>query len=371
MAVEKDQFLLQVKSDKLKFQCHHVDRSMALSALLQCKYEHDNRSDNKTQNLNARGSPSAPVILCNRWTRHGLVVPSALRLTSYALVEVNPVSKQAIQTYRFIDIASVSFLSDDQTGVMFHLKTNKSRLFSFTTKARSDVVMWMRQTVDRIGLELQMTDSCTLQEWKNRKQEQQRPRKSAPIATEWLVTKQSKRHDISIVGSASGNGWPGGMVNRWLCITGTGELLEKDTAGAIVSTRQLSDLYAIVRPTAAGDTLCLEFSDGHSKTYSSQSRDSLLVSLLDGATTLGKNPKVCYNEIDTHKFASFDCRLTQSLSLDTGPSIRRSFGRLLLGKFFNDESSGKGRVVSTHIHSSSLFETSPLNGNCSLFLFEF
>lgn len=291
VAVEKDQFLLQVKSDKLKFQCHQVDRSLALSALLQCKDEYDNRSD-KTGNFNT-GSPPAPVILCNRWTRHGLPIPSALRLTPYALVEVHPVSKQVIQSYRFIDIAAVSFLSDDQTGVMFHLKTKKSRLFSFSSKSRADVVMWMRQTEDRIGLELHMTDSCTLKEWKDRKQQEQRPKESVPIATEWLVAKQSKRHDISVVGSAAGNGWPGGTINRQLCITGTGQLLEKDTAGSIVSIRELSELYTIVRPPAAGDTIWLEYSDGHSRKYSSQSRDSLLVSLLDAATTLGKNPKVC------------------------------------------------------------------------------
>ena len=298
VAVEKDQFLLQVKSDKLKFQCHQVDRSMALSALLQCKDEHDNRS-NKGASYNAGVSQPAPIVLCNRWTRHGLAVPSALRLTSYALVEVHPVSKQAMQTYRFIDIESVSFLSDDQTGVMFHLKTKKSRLFSFTNKARSDVVMWLRQTEDRIGLELRMTDSCTLQQWKDRKFEEQRPRKSVPTATEWLVTKQSKRHDISVVGSASGNGWPGGIVSRRLCITGTGQLLEKDVSGAIVSIRELSDLYAIVRPSAAGDTVWLEFADGQSKKYASQTRDSLLVSLLDAATTLGKNPKVQVSDVSS------------------------------------------------------------------------
>lgn len=292
VAVENDQFLLQVKSDKLKFQCHHVDRSMALSALLQCKDEYDNRSD-KSARVNVGGVAPAPVILCNRWTRHGYVVPSALRLTSYALVEIHPVSKQAIQTYRFVDIMAISFLSDDQTGMVLHLKTKKARLFSFTTKSRSDIVMWMRQTEDRIGLELRMTDSCTLQEWKDRKHQEQRPKKSAPIATEWLVTKQSKRHDISVVGSASGNGWPGGIVNRRLCITGTGQVLEKDASGAIVSTRELSDLYSIVRPSAEGDTLWLEYADGHSKKYSSQSRDSLMVSLLDAATTLGKNAKVC------------------------------------------------------------------------------
>jgi len=293
MAIEKDQFLLQVQSDKLKFQCHNVDRSMALSALLECKDEHDNNTSGVESLPSA--STSSPIVLCNRWTRHGHVVPSALRLTTYAVVEVHPVSKLRIQTYRFVDIAAISFLSDDPTGIILHLKTRKTRLFCVTNKARSDIVMWMRQTEDRIGLELHMTDSCTLQDWKDRRRQDQRPRKSAPIATEWQVTKQSKRHDANVVGSASGNGWPGGVVNRRLCITGTGQVLEMDVSGAIVSIRQLSELYAIVRPSTAGDTLWLEYSDGHSKKYSSKSRDSLLVSLLDAAATLGKNPKVCHN----------------------------------------------------------------------------
>ncbi|KAL3922961.1 MAG: hypothetical protein SGILL_001924 [Bacillariaceae sp.] len=286
MAVEKDQFLLQVKTDKLKFQCHNVDRSLVLSALLQCK-------DGKE---NVAGAPVdggiTPIVLCNRWTRHGHIVPSALRLTSYALIEIHPVSKQPLQTYRYVDIAAVSFLSDDPSGILLHLKTRKTRLFCVTTKSRSDLVMWMRQNMDRIGLELNMTDSSTLQQWKDRRRAEQRPRKSAPIATEWQVTKQSRRHDANIVGTASGNGWPGGVVNRRLCITGTGQVLEMDAAGMVVSTRSLSELYALVRPAAAGDTFVMEYADGISKTYSSQSRDSLLVSLLDAATTLGKNPKV-------------------------------------------------------------------------------
>jgi DnaJ family protein C protein 13 len=286
MAVEKDQFLLQVKTDKLKFQCHNVDRSLVLSALLQCKDEQEN----------VTGAPLdggvAPIVLCNRWTRHGHVVPSALRLTSYALVEIHPTSKQRLQTYRYIDIAAVSFLSDDPSGILLHLKSKKTRLFCVTNKSRSDLVMWMRQNEDRIGLELQMTDSCTLVQWKERRRVEQKPRKSAPIATEWQVTKQSRRHDASIVGTASGNAWPGGVVNRRLCITGTGQVLEMDASGMVVSTRQLSELYALVRPATAGDTFVMEYADGLSKTYSSQARDSLLVSLLDAATTLGKNPKV-------------------------------------------------------------------------------
>ena len=293
VAVENDQFLLQVKSDKLKFQCHHVDRSMALSLLLYCKDKHDTIIS-KNVNGNTVGERD-PIVLCNRWTRHGNIVPSALRLTSYALIEVHPVSKKMIKMYKFVEISAISFLSDDPTGIILHLRTKKARPFSITSKSRSDIVTWMRQTEDRIGLELHMTDSCSLQEWKDRRNKEQWPEKSVTIATEWPVTKNSKRHDISVVGSASGIGWPGGIMNRRLCITGAGQILEKDTAGAIVSMRQLSDLYAIVRPTSTGDTLWLEYSDGHSIKYSSQSRDSLLVSILDAATTIGKNPKVCFN----------------------------------------------------------------------------
>jgi len=161
-----------------------------------------------------------------------------------------------------------------------------------------------------------MTDSCTLQDWKDCRREEQRPKKTSPIATEWLVTKQSKRHDMSVVGSASGNGWPGGVVNRRLCITGTGQVLEKDDSGAIVSIRQLSELYAIVRPPEAGDTIWLEYADGHSRKYSSKSRDSLLVSLLDAATTLGKNPKVQVSDVPSGGYclASFSTMSTPEKS---------------------------------------------------------
>jgi DnaJ homolog subfamily C member 13 len=291
MAVEKDQFLLQVTTDKLKFQCHNVDRSLVLSALLQCKDEHES-----IQSASRDGAVT-PVVLCNRWTRHGHVVPSALRLTSYALIEIHPMSNKVIQTYRYIDIAAVSFLSDDPAGVLLHLKSKKVRLFCVSNKSRSDLVLWMRQNEDRIGLELHMTDSSTLQQWKDRKRDEQRPRKSSPIATEWPVTKQSRRHDVSVVGTASGSGCPGGVINRRLCITGTGQVVEMDTSGMVVSMKQLSDLYALVRPTSAGDTIVMEYANGHSQKYSSQVRDSLLVSLLDAATTLGKNPKVQVSDV--------------------------------------------------------------------------
>jgi DnaJ family protein C protein 13 len=281
VAADKDQLLLQVNSDKLKFQCHNVDRSMVLSSLLQCQDEH---------------TPiESPMILCNRWTRHGTQVPCALRVTPYALVEVHPSTKKRIQTYRYFNILAISFTTDDATGLILHFKNKKTtRLFAITTVFRSDVVTFMRQHFDRIGLELRMTDSSTVAKWKDARRLQQQTQ-THTIATEWNVTKQSRRHDAAVVGSS--NGWPGGLVQRTLCITGDGLILEKDTSGMVIAARPLSEIYALVRPSAVGDRICVEYDDGDSRTYSSPSRDSLLVSLLDAATTLGKNPKVQVSEV--------------------------------------------------------------------------
>ena len=86
------------------------------------------------------------------------------------------------------------------------------------------------------------------------------------------------------------------MVQRTLCITGTGHVLEKDAQGMVVSSRPLAELYALVRMESSNG-VTLEYTHGQSRTYSSQSRDSLLVSLLDAAATLGKNPQVQVSDV--------------------------------------------------------------------------
>jgi hypothetical protein len=299
VAVEKDQFLLQVQADKLKFQCHNVERSLVLSALLQCQQEYKECASGAASPLaglsptSSSSSSLLPILPATRPTRHGTLVPTALTVTSYALVEVHPSSKKCIQTYRYKDITAVSFTSNDPTGLVLHFQSlKKARLFLIPPSGnvkggRSDVVTWMRDFYDRVGLVLQMTESCTIEQWRD--QRKMLGQDTGPLATEWQVTKASKRHDASIVGSA---GWAGGLVPRRLALTGGGFLLEKDATG-IVSCRSLADLYSLVRHAPSnGNQLTLEFADGSSRTYSSQCRDSLLVSMLDAAGTLGKNPKV-------------------------------------------------------------------------------
>ena len=312
IAVEKDQLLLQVNNDKLKFQCHNVDRSMVLIALLQCQQNFAASGGAGSPQAQQQQPASSPIVLASRPTRHGTQVPSALKVTPYALVEVHPSTKKELQTYRYNDIAAVSFTSDDPNGLFLHFKNlKKTRLFlihpSGAMKGRSDVVTWMRDCFDRIGLVLHMTDSCTINQWLDSRK--QLGKQAGPVATEWNVTKVTKRHDANVVGSS---GWAGGLVPRRLAITGGGYLLEKDASG-VVSCRPLSDLYALVRHAPGnGDQLTLEFVDGSSRTYMCQSRDSLLVSMLDAAANLGKNPKVHVSDVTSAGYclASFSSTAT-------------------------------------------------------------
>ena len=280
VAVDKDQLLLQVQNDKLKFQCHDVDRSVVLTCLLQC------------QEGAPMPSPSTkerrPLVSCQRPTRHGTTIASLLKITPYGIVEVDPTNpNQALQVYKYVDIGAVSFTSDDPKGIILHLKSNKKRLFLLATAAssppfdRSQVVAWMRDYYILLGIELRMTDSMTLQEWKN--QRRTMGKLAGPIATEWQVSKLSRRHS-------------GYALSRRLCITGGGYVLERDASG-VVSCRSLQELYALVRHDESGNQITMEYVDGSSRTYTSQSRDSLLVSLLDAAATLGKNAKVHVSDV--------------------------------------------------------------------------
>ena len=297
---DKDQVLLQFDKDKLKFQCHNVDKARVLTALLECQDLNYNSNNKSTI------ASSQRIHLCNRWTRQGLQTASALRMTPFGILEVHPTTKLTMQVYRFVDIAAISFTSDDSNGLVLHFHTKQTTRL-FTTLARAELVTAMRQAYQRLGLELRLTESTTTQGWKEARREQLLLHRQMTIATEYTVTKQSRRHDSAVVGASAG--WPGGAVSRTLCLTGNGFILEKDPAdGMTLSCRPLTDLYAIVRPASEGDQIVLEFfGGGLSRTYASPSRDSLIVSLLDAAATLGRNPKVHVSDVTSagYNLASF------------------------------------------------------------------
>lgn len=296
---ENECILLQVGNDKLKLKCHNVERSIVLSALLECKLQSQQT-----------GQADYPLFqTCQRQTRHGTRVSMSLKVAPHGLLELNPTTKMTLQTYRYADISAVSFLSDDTSGIVLHMASSfKSRVFFVESSrrggnGRSDLLTGMREQCDALGLELRIKESCTLTSWMERRRALGRT--AGPIVTTWEVTKTTRRHDAALVGHEQG--WMRGTVSRRLAVTGKGFLLEMD-GGGVVSCRRLRDLHALVRHPHA-DTLTLEYKNGSSRTYASANRDALLVSLLDAANYLGNNASVhvsnvtsggyCLSSLDT------------------------------------------------------------------------
>jgi hypothetical protein len=281
---EPETILLQVATDKLKFSCHNVDRTQLLTALLYC------------QDQAGAAVDSVEFASCERQTRHGTRTGVTLQLKAYGLVEVHPVTKAVLQTYRYTDIRAVSFVAQNEAAVVLHFhQPGKSRLYWIHSgrqrgSGRSDLVTLMRENYEMLGLDLVIEESMAVEEWLGRR----RNFKIGAIATSWQVSKTTRRHDSRLVGSEVG--WVGGIVTRQLALTGDGYLVERD-AGGMVSCRRLADLHAIVRHVEQSDQITLEYTNGSHRTYTSSSRDAFLVSILDAASTLGKNSAVHVSDV--------------------------------------------------------------------------
>ena len=210
---ENECILLQVGNDKLKLKCHNVDRSIVLTALLECKL-----------NFESAFAESYPLFKsCARQTRHGTRVAMSLKIAPHGLLELNPTTQMTLQTYRYADIAAVSFLSDDTSGIVLHMSAYKSRVFFVESSrrggnGRSDLLTGMREQCDALGIELRIKESCTLTSWMERRRAL--GRSVGPIVTTWDVTKTTRRHDSALVGHEQG--WTRGTVSRRLAITGKG-----------------------------------------------------------------------------------------------------------------------------------------------------
>lgn len=284
IAKEKDCILLQVNADKLKFKCHNVARSHVLSALLRCKFDFEGSS----------GEEFPIFRVCSRQTRHGTRVPVSIQVTAHGLLEMNPHSHATIQTYPFEDIGAVSFTADDNSGIVIHFHSGKTRLYYIQSSrahgnGRSDLTTLMKEHYETLGLSLYIRESCSTQSWLETRR---LLAKEYAVVMTWEVTKTTRRHDASVVGP---QGWLGGNVSRTLAITSQAHVLEMD-GGGVVSCRTLQGLHALVRHPHT-DKISLEFKDGRQRTYGSANRDALLVSLLDAAINLGDNKTVHVSDV--------------------------------------------------------------------------
>ena len=287
---DNNTILLQVNADKLKFKCHNVNSPTVLSAVIECKMKFEGTADKEH-----------PVFrTCSRQSRHGTRVSVSLQVAPHGLCEKHPLSLQEIQLYPYRSLIAFSFTADDNEGIVLHFESGKSRLFFIQSSrrhgnGRSDLVTVMRDCYEILGLTLQIRESYSTQSWLEQRRAIARDQTIVMI---WDVTKVTKRHDVSIVGNEFG--WVGGSVNRKLAVTAKGCLLELDGDG-VVSCRPLHTLHALVRH-AFTDKLSLEFIGGVQRTYGSLSRDTLLVSIFDAATTIGKSKTVYLSDVSTRGY---------------------------------------------------------------------
>ena len=282
---DNNTILLQVNADKLKFKCHNVNSPTVLSALLECKMNFEG----------ATGEEHPVFRTCSRQSRHGTRVSVSLQVAPHGLCEMHPLSLKEIQLYPYRSLTAFSFTADDNEGIVLHFESGKSRLFFIQSSrrhgnGRSDLVTAMRDCYEILGLSLQIRESYSTQSWLEQRRALARDQ---TVVMMWDVTKVTKRHDASIVGNEIG--WIGGSVNRKLAVTATGCLLELDGDG-VVSCRPLQKLHALVRH-AHTDKLSLEFVGGVQRIYGSLSRDALLLSIFDAATSLGKSKTVHLSDV--------------------------------------------------------------------------
>lgn len=303
MPKEKDVILLQVASDKLKFKCHNVERAVVLSALLQRKVAFEKTS----------GEDWPTFRSCARLTRHGSRIEMSIRVCPHGLQELHPTSAQVIQTYAYTDIVAVSFTTDEQTGVIVHLRIGnvlkKSRLFFIQSSrrhgnGRSDLLTLMREHYETLGIELQIQESSALPVWL---ESRRALGSNQTVVMTWDVTKTTPRHDAAIVGP--GQGWLGGTVSRTLAVTSQGCLLELD-GGGVVSMRSLTDVHALVRHSHS-DQITIEYNRGFTRVYGSSHRDGLLVSLLDAATNLANNRTLHVSDVTSSGYSLLDAALPE------------------------------------------------------------
>ena len=299
---------------------------------------------------------------CARQTRRGDRVPCALLVAPHGVVEFRRIGPgpgvppaEEVRTYPYTDMMGVSLTSDDSAGMMLHLRQGgmraggnpvqlKSRLF-FVSSAyqsvgkgggdcgRSYLISALREYCAIIGVRLEFGKSVSVRSWVRARQEMGGVASAGEaIGAGFRVVKKTMRR-------------PGEAVERELVITRGGFLIERDRGsggglvdgspdGGVVSCHSLSDVRCLVRrrsgvggaafdeegapvPALDDTSLTVEFLSGASRSYSSSVRDSLIVSLLDAASSLSGNSDVCVTDVGTAGYRL----VREGAGPDSGPAL--------------------------------------------------
>lgn len=323
---EEDCILMDVLEDpkgvvKLKFKCLPTNRNEVITALMENMYLLE--MDNASSSLMQQSQQHVIFPNCQRWTRHHTREDCSLLCAPHGILEMDRGSGLIVRTYYYKCIRSVCFLGDDVNGIVLYMnETNHGAVVSGNNSAvRCECKVWFVES-SRVGGSGRSDIFTVL---KN---------KFAALAMPWNM---SESIDLSIVNEIRKSRGTTSLVGEWigkfrvqkfsqrqfcksqtkeeekenvdLILTRGGYILEVDFDGGVKSSRSLRDVMCVVKHSdvatdvARVDTITppkkftIEFKGGLQRTYSSDERDTVIVSILDITIYTCKNFDVTVTDV--------------------------------------------------------------------------
>lgn len=316
---EPDCMLIEVMDNglsiKLKLKCQPGERNEALTDFVQWKYWDDVRIRG---DLIQREQHSF-FEHCHRQKRDGSKVSTSLLCSPFAILEMDTQSERVLRTFLFRCIRAISFLNDESDGVVLHLnETNHStdildqQVFYIQSKriggsGRSDFITIMKNKFELLNMKWTVAESTSLESVLSGKVLKNSIRTVGECISSHLVKTISSRD-------------PCGSSQR-LLLSQKGFILERKDIKGIPPTQQISlksgslyDVANIVRHSPllpplinTGSIDCnkcfsIEYKSGLTRTYMSENRDAVIVSLLDVAIYTCKNFNVTVTHVPSQSY---------------------------------------------------------------------
>jgi hypothetical protein len=315
LAQEEDCMLIDVMdnnkgSTKLKFKCADKNRNEALTCFIQNIYIHESLGSS----VRSLGDRHPTFTQCQRLTRHKTRVNSSLVCAPHGLVESDPTTGSELRTYLYRNIRALSFLSDDVNGVVFYInETNNSvkpvrcecKSWSVSSSrvggsGRSELVTVLKNKFELLAIPLIISESVTAQTVVEMKDSRALENVVGERMGTYPVGKFSLRRRYQ-------TNQPEGPENRSLILTRNGYILECDKGGNAASCRPLNDLMSIVRHSQNCNDFTLEFKGGIQRTYSSNERETVIVSILDATVYMCKNFDATVTDVVSTGYRILSC----------------------------------------------------------------
>ena len=303
---EKDCIIIDVVEDnkgviKLKFKCFEGGRDEALTSFS----ERVTAVHGLGQTF-GQGQQQHPTFMqCQRLTRHNTRIGSALMCAPYGLIELDPSTGSPIRTYYYRCIRGISFLNDDENGIVFHVVESSNSMQAksecktwlvFSPRkggsGRSELVTVLKNKFELFALPLIVSESVGINYVIQSKVKRCQKINVGESMGVFPVRKFSKRMQLRMSKNQKDSN-----TRRYLMITRNGFLLELDEnesgTKSTASCRPLQDIANIVRhsgnPLNNERRFTIEYKGGLCRTYASNEIDAVIVPILDASVNLSRN----------------------------------------------------------------------------------